>query len=187
MDKSTRRQFLRRSSGILALPSLAVAADSNTATKPKIVLPGEGRTVWAMGIQVTVRVTADDTAGAYSVFEDLVPPGGGPPLHVHSREDETMFVLEGELEAQLGDQIATVTPGTFIHMARGTPHRFKNLKDKPARMLLSYTPGGFEKWFFEIGTPAPSGASTPPPHPSAEEVQRALAAAERFGVTFIRK
>lgn len=156
-------------------------------TKAKIVPPGEGQTIWAMGIHVTVRVTAEDTGGAYSVFEDVVPPGGGPPLHVHTREDETMFVLEGELEAVLGDQTATVKPGTFIHMARGTPHRFKNLTDKPTRMLLSYTPGGFEKWFLEIGTPATADSSTPPAPPTPADLQRAVVAAERFGVTFIKK
>ena len=187
---SNRRHFIGAASGLLVLPTLpaiAAAEKAPVTTRPKIVPPGEGRAVWAMGIHVRVLVTSDDTNGAYSAFEDIVPPGGGPPLHVHSLEDETMFVLEGELEAVLGDQTATVKAGTFIHMARGTPHRFKNLTDRPARMLLSYTPGGFEKWFFEIGTPATADSSKPPAHPTPAELQRAVTAAERFGVSFIGK
>jgi quercetin dioxygenase-like cupin family protein len=186
---TTRRKFIHTASGLLLAPAVVQAADSQVTglTKPKIVPAGEGRAVWAMGIHVTVRVTGEDTNGAYSVFEDVVPPGGGPPPHTHTREDETMFVLEGELEATLGDQTAIVRPGTFVHMARGTPHFFKNKSGKPARMLLTYTPGGFEQWFFETGTPATQDTSTPPAHPTPEQLQRAVAAAERYGVTFAAK
>jgi hypothetical protein len=54
-------------------------------------------------------------------------------------------------------------------------------------MLLTYTPGGFEQWFFEIGTPATQDTSTPPAHPTPEQLQGAVAAAERYGVTFAKK
>lgn len=189
---NSRRRFLLSGGTLVAgaaLPqAVAVAGDDRPAkpTAPKLVEDGGGEAVWAMGVRVTVKVRSGDTAGAYSVFEDVVPPGGGPPPHTHSREDETMYVLEGELEATLGGGTQTVRAGTFVHMPRGVPHSFKNVSDKPARLLMSYVPGGFEAWFAEVGTPVrPGGAA--PPKSSQEDIRRAIAAAERHGVRFEHK
>lgn len=162
-------------------------------TLPKIARADEGRRLWAMGILVTVKVTSADTGGAYSVFEDLVPPGSGPVPHTHTREDETMYVLEGSLTAWLGGVRHELAAGDFVHMPRGVEHYFKNLTDRPARMLLSYTPGGFEDWFFEVGTPAGSddtrsvvAGTGAGPAIGPEDIQRAVSAAEPYGVTFVR-
>jgi quercetin dioxygenase-like cupin family protein len=185
-----RRNFIRASAGLLALPlgaSIVVAEEIKAISKPKVMAPGTGICVWAMGIHVTIRVVADDTAGAYSTFEDVVPPGAGPPPHIHSREDENMFVIEGELEATLGGDTHTVSAGTFIHMPKGVAHSFKNRTDKPVRMLLTYTPAGFEKWFFDIGTPTTAEAKDTPVKPTPEDLQRAVAAAKTYGVTFVKK
>ncbi|TAG07600.1 MAG: cupin domain-containing protein [Verrucomicrobia bacterium] len=188
-SRSARRNFLKTSAVWLALPfggSIAVAEEIKAISQPKIVGPNDGTCVWAMGIHVKVRVTSDDTAGAYSTFEDVVPPGAGPPPHIHSREDENMFVLEGELEANLGGKIHTVGAGTFIHMPKGVSHSFKNKTNKPARMLLTYTPAGFEKWFFEIGTPTTADATDHPIQPTPGDIKRAVASAITYGVTFVK-
>lgn len=185
--KTNRRQFIQSASGLLVTSALVSTVRADTiapAMKAKIVTPDQGTSVWAMGIHVTVRFTSKDTDGAYSVFEDVVSPGAGPPLHTHTKEDETMFVLEGELEVTLGEQIATVRPGTFVHMPRGVPHCFKNVTDRTAKMLLSYTPGGFEQWFLDIGTPAINASADPASSLAPDDIKRAVAAAERYGVTF---
>jgi quercetin dioxygenase-like cupin family protein len=187
MMNISRRQFAGTTTGFLLLPSLSLSQESGSITyssEPKIIPNGEGKHVWAMGVHVTIRITSEVTNGLYSVFEDVVPPGAGPPLHTHTKEDETMFILEGELEVTLGEQTHTVGPGTFIHMPRGAAHRFKNMKDRPVRMLLSYTPGGFEKWFTDIGTPATKDSQGKGPEIKPEDIKRAVTAAEGYGVRF---
>ncbi len=187
-----RRDFLTRigigsTAGLLISPRL-LAQDSATASvkvsDPVVVRAGDRVPVWAMGIRVTVMVNSKETAGAYSVFEDILPPGGGPPPHTHSREDETIFVIEGKLRAWLGGVQYDVKAGDFVHMPRGVQHYFKNISDKPTKMLLTYTPGGFEEWFKIVGKPV-DGDSLVPPKLEKEDLQRAVAAAAKeFGVTF---
>lgn len=186
-----RRNFIAAVGGSsLLLTGTASAEEKSTSPSPtmpaRITPAAEAKMVWAMGVRVTIRADSEMTGGGYSAFEDLVLPGQGPPLHTHTKEDETMYVIEGELEVVLGDKTYTARPGDFAHMARGVPHRFKNVSDKPARMLLTYSPGGFEKWFLEIGTPVndPNGK---PPAVTPEEIAKAVKAAEGYGVVFAKK
>ena len=189
---NSRRAFLQTSLGVVAgataLTSVgdSIADDKNAVLKPKVVPEGEGTKVWAMGVLVTVKVRADDTGGAYSVFEDLIPPGAGPVPHTHTKEDETIFVIEGELRAWLGGTQYDVKAGDFVHMPRGVQHYFKNVSQKPTRLLLSYTPGGFEKWFLDIGTPA-VGIDEKGPEIKPEDIKRAVTEAEKYGVKFEKK
>src|SRR5271154_1927122 len=100
---------------------------------------------------------------ASTLWEAIVPPGGGPPPHVHSREEEGFYVLEGEITLQVGDKRVIASAGTFANMPVGTTHSFKNETDRPARMLISVAPAGLEEMFFEIGQPVPEGSQTAPP------------------------
>ena len=137
-----------------------------------------------MGVQVTLRATGEATGGSYAMFEDLVPPGVGNPAHFRTREIETWYMLEGELDWFIGDRSLKAKAGDFLHTPRGVPHRFGNSSDRPARMLLTYAPAGFEQWFLDIGAPAGAGA-TPPPRPGPEQIKRAVEAASRYGVQFV--
>jgi quercetin dioxygenase-like cupin family protein len=143
--------------------------------------PGEGRTVAVVGDVYRFLATGDDTNGKYALWEAIVLPQGGPPPHIHSREEEGFYVLEGEVAFQVGDRRLIATAGMFVNMPVGTLHAFKNESGKPARMLISVAPAGLEKMFFEIGVAVPAGASTAAP-PSKEEIERLLAAAPRYGV-----
>ncbi len=189
---NSRRAFLQTSLGVVAGAAATtgnrgiVAQENPNATPPKVVLGSEGTKVWAMGVLVTVKVKAADTGGAYSVFEDFIPPGAGPVPHTHTKEDETIFVLEGELRAWLGGKQYDVKAGDFVHMPCGVQHYFKNISDKPTRLLLSYTPGGFEQWFLDIGTPV-SGTNEKPPEIKPEDIKRAVVTAEKYGVKFEKK
>lgn len=116
----------------------------------------------------------------------MIQPGTGSVPHTHTKEDETIFVIEGELRAWLGSKQYDVKAGDFVHMPRGVQHYFKNVSEKPTRLLLTYTPGGFEQWFLDIGKPV-VGTDEKPPEIKPEDIKRAVAAAKKCGVKFEKK
>lgn len=109
-----------------------------------------------------------------------MPPGGGPPLHIHSREEESFFILEGEITFQVGGERIVAAAGTFANMPVGSLHSFKNATGKLARMIISPAPAGLEKMFIEVGHPVDLGGQAPAP--SKAEIERLLAVAPRYGV-----
>ncbi len=141
---------------------------------------GEGRSIWIVGDTYTFKAVGADTNGALVLFEGTVSPQLGPPPHIHHREDEFYYVLEGELEILDGDRTFMASAGSFVHIPRGTLHRFKNMGATPARMLTFFTPAGMENFFFEAGLPAQEGGSAPPLGP--KEIGRTLAAAPKYGM-----
>jgi mannose-6-phosphate isomerase-like protein (cupin superfamily) len=149
--------------------------------QPTLRIPKEGRTVAVVGDVYRFLATGEDTNGKYALWEALVPPGGGPPPHVHSREEEGFYILEGEITLTVGDQRLVAGPGMFANMPVGTPHSFKNESNKLARMLLSVAPAGLEKMFFECGVPLPEGSTTALP-PTKDEIEKLLVVAPRYGI-----
>jgi quercetin dioxygenase-like cupin family protein len=141
----------------------------------------QGRTIAVVGDVYRFLATGDDTNGKYALFEALVGPGGGPPPHVHSREEEGFYVLEGEITFTINGERIVATAGMFANMPVGTPHSFKNESDKPAKMLISVAPAGLEQMFFEVGVPLPEGATTALP-PTKDEIERLLATAPSYGI-----
>src|SRR5437763_5330069 len=111
---------------------------------PIVRQPTEGRTVAVVGDVYRFLATGEDTDGKYALWEAIVPPGGGPPPHVHSREEEGFYVLEGEITFTVGDRRLVATAGTFANMAVGTPHSFRYESNNTARMLISSAPAGLE-------------------------------------------
>ena len=147
----------------------------------KVTMPSEGRTVAVVGDVYRFLATADDTNGKYAFWEAIVPPGGGPPPHVHSREEEGFYILEGEITFQIGVDRVVAKAGTFANMPVGTPHSFKNESDKPARMLIVVAPAGLEQMFFEVGVPLDDGATTALP-PTKAEIETLIEVAPRYGI-----
>ena len=121
------------------------------------------------------------TFGKYALWQALVPPGGGPSPHVHNREEEGFYILEGEITFTMNGERVVATAGMFANMPVGTPHSFKNESNKPARMLISVAPAGLEKMFFEVGVPLPEGTTTALP-PTKDEIERLLAIAPSYGI-----
>jgi quercetin dioxygenase-like cupin family protein len=148
---------------------------------PRLRKPTEGRTVAVVGDVYRFLATGDDTNGKYALWEALVPPGGGPPPHVHSREEEGFYILEGEITFTIGDKRHVAGVGMFANMPVGTPHSFKNESDKPARMLISVAPAGLENLFFEIGVPLAEGSTAALP-PTREEIEKLLKLAPNYGI-----
>ena len=95
------------------------------------------------------KVESKDTLGAYSLAEFTVAPGSGPVPHRHSREDESFYILEGQLEFRIGERIIAAAPGSFLFAPRGIPHAFKNVGTTSARGLVIISPAGLEKFFDE--------------------------------------
>jgi quercetin dioxygenase-like cupin family protein len=93
-----------------------------------------------------VLLSAGDSGGQLTVLEATQPPGGGPPWHTHSREDESFYVLAGAFEFDCGEHSVAGTPGSFVWLPRGTPHRYR-AGPEGGRLLLLFTPGGMENYF----------------------------------------
>jgi quercetin dioxygenase-like cupin family protein len=152
-----------------------------TARAPLVRPPAEGLTIAVTGDVYRFLATGDDTGGKYATWEAIVPPGGGPPPHVHSREEESFYVLEGEITFEIGGQTRVATAGTFANMPVGVPHAFKNRGDRPARMIISVAPAGLEKMFLVTGVPVPVGTTTAAP-PDDAEIARLVAEAPKYGI-----
>ena len=146
-----------------------------------VLQPGEGRTVWVVGDRYTIKTSGEDTGGAFALIEALVPPGGGPPPHIHRREDEAFYLLEGELLFHVDGRDIAAGAGTWVTLAKGSLHHFKNIGDRPARMLIVVTPAGLERYFLEVGRAADQGdGETVAPTP--EDIEKLVAVAPHYGI-----
>jgi mannose-6-phosphate isomerase-like protein (cupin superfamily) len=152
------------------------------AARPIIVKQAaQGRTIAVVGDIYRFLATGDDTNGKYAMWEAIVPPGGGPPPHVPSREEEGFYILDGEITLHVGDERIVVKAGMFANMPVETPHSFKNESSKPAKMLISVAPAGLEQMFFEVGVPLAEGTTIAQP-PMKDEIDKMLAVAPRYGI-----
>jgi mannose-6-phosphate isomerase-like protein (cupin superfamily) len=134
---------------------------------------------WWQSSLMEIKARAEDTGGAFGLLEgSFFHEGYGPPLHVHSREDETMYVLDGEIRFRVGDDEFVAGPGALVWQPRGVPHAFK-VASESARVLFIFTPGGIERMFEEGGVPA--GSSAEPPQQGEYDVEAAAALAKSYG------
>lgn len=133
--------------------------------------------VWWQGNLFKIKGRKEDTGGALGLAEAKLWPGMATPLHVHHREDEAFYVLDGQIRFRRGDEEFTAEPGDFVFGPREVPHCFKVL-DGGARMLVLLTPGGMEHMFVEGGIPA-RDAAEPPPH--EYDMERVLGLARKYG------
>jgi mannose-6-phosphate isomerase-like protein (cupin superfamily) len=136
-----------------------------TTSQPKVLAPGEGlRLQSGPGRDLIFKVTGDDTGGAFDYFIVEVAPHGGPPLHVHHNQEETIHVLKGRYKIRIGDDIFYLQEGGFAYLPSKVPHAFLNLTDEPGEIVVVYTPGGGHKFYEELG-PISRGA-----HPDREVI-----------------
>jgi quercetin dioxygenase-like cupin family protein len=138
--------------------------------------PGEGNSVSVLGDSYTFKVAAKDTGGAYALWEIAAPAAAaGPPPHIHEREDEAFYILEGELNFQIGERTINATAGTFAFAPRGIVHKFSNPASKAAKALVIVSPAGFEKALEEMAQVAPRGDEPP-------DIEKLLAIAGKYGL-----
>ena len=127
------------------------------------------------GEETRMLLRSADTAGQYSFYEVRMPAGEGSVRHVHHDTDESFYVIEGEFEIKIGDEVHKATPGTMVYGPRGVVHSFYNVWDKPSTMLCTMTPGGIEDFFEEL-----AGLLTRPERPQWEQIK---ALGERHRIT----
>jgi quercetin dioxygenase-like cupin family protein len=110
---------------------------------------GTGTTVRFLGTDMTLLATGEETRGAFGLMEQALPPGFGPPPHVHHGEDEAFYILEGGLTFTCGERTLRAEAGTFVFLPRDVAHTFHVDDDAPARLLQLNAPGGIERFFVE--------------------------------------
>ena len=144
---------------------------------PKHLPADQGRTFHLFGGDVvTIKVTGEETGGAYTLMETVTPPGMGPPSHVHHREEETFCIIKGDLEFTIRGQTIRPKPGDMLIAPKDVPHVFRNIGKTPARLLVVCRPAGFEHFVEEFSQISPEG----PP-----DFERMSAIAARYGIEFV--
>ena len=147
--------------------------------KPLVVRNDEGEARWWFEALAIIRATADDTGGKATIVEVTEPPGHEAPLHVHHREDEAFYILEGSATIQVGDESFEVGPGDYAFGPRDIPHRY-SIGPEGCRMLFICTPGGFENLVREMSVPA-ERRTLPPPSDEDPDWERVAAVAKANG------
>jgi quercetin dioxygenase-like cupin family protein len=144
-----------------------------TTAKPVIVPENGGTVLNAFQDSINFKLTAANTGGVLSLGLDEVPPGGGPPLHYHTCEDEVFIVQEGRMAYFVENRWTELGPGGVVFAPRNVPHCFRNPGDKPARHWTIFLPSGFEN--FSSAAPsnlpkpkAPTWTASPPSAPNTE-------------------
>lgn len=127
----------------------------------KHVPAGTGPAYCGPGDRITFLITGAETGGAFFMAEVSVAPGGGPPPHVHSREDESFYLQQGTLAVQVGDKALNLSAGDFVLIPRGVVHSVKNVGKATARLLMVATPAGLENFFAETFFPPPTSPTSP--------------------------
>jgi len=142
------------------------------------------RSVWYSGHLMTFLATAEDTQGKFALIEAVARKGNVPPPHIHHREEETFYVLEGEMTFSVGGQTIKATPGTMVCLPRDVAHSFV-IDSEQGRVLILLTPAGLEGWFKEFSEPAPAMTLPPPVETPYSEIQRMLEVAPQYGIEFV--
>jgi mannose-6-phosphate isomerase-like protein (cupin superfamily) len=145
----------------------------------------EGEALWSVGALILVKTDSEQTDGAFSLVDHTAAPGYETPYHVHHREDELFYILEGAIDCSYGDDGAETVhagPGDTVFLPRDVPHGFRVVSDEPCRMLIQLAPGGFEKFFLAAGEPA--GAMETPPA-QEPDVQALVALGAEYGLDIL--
>jgi mannose-6-phosphate isomerase-like protein (cupin superfamily) len=149
-----------------------MATETSTATQSRTA---PGQQYWFFGMLAEIKASSAETGGQYALLEITAPAGLQTPLHVHYREDEGFYVLEGSVAIEVGDQVVELEAGQHAFGPRDIPHRFTVGPDG-ARMIWVLTPGGFEDFVAEVSVPAEAPTVPPadvlPPEDAAEIVLR---------------
>lgn len=158
--------------------------DHSGALRPIALQPGEGEALWFRESLATIKASTEGTGGRVAVIEHMSPQHSGSPLHVHHREDEWFYVLEGELTIWVDGQVIYAPAGSFVFGPKDMPHTFTVSSPEGARFLLVTEPAGFES-FMRSGA-EPAGALTlPPPSDAPPDVERLSTLGAQYGIDIL--
>lgn len=142
------------------------------------------RSVWYSGWLLTFLATGEDTNGQFALQEQVARKGNVPPRHIHHREDETFYVLEGEMTFCVGDRTIKATPGTMVFAPRDIAHSF-TIDSEQVRILVLNTPAGSEGFYKELSVPAPSMTLPPPTETPYSDIQKMMALMSKYGFEIV--
>ena len=149
---------------LLGAPARIVGQQPRGRRKVVVARPGENRFPYANAHQAErspCKLTSAESSGALSMFELNVLSHAGPVRHLHHREDEWCYVLQGEILFEAGDDKLTLPAGGSIWMPRGIPHVWANTSRANGKLLVACQPGGFEKFFDALGSIPEDNVSQP--------------------------
>ena len=151
-------------------------------TRAFLSRPGEGGSIWSLGGHFTTKAGKDDGAGQFALLEAIAFRTTEPPMHIHHREDEAWYVLDGQMTFHVGGQVLVAGPGSFAFAPRGIAHAF-TVDVEPTRVLILAAPAGFERFAVELGQPATS--QEPPPDLAVPPPDVLGPIAERYGIEVV--
>ena len=145
----------------------------------------EGRPVRVFGEVVTRRIASEQTGGAYTLSETVVRPGRSVPPHVHHREDECFYILDGAFEFTIEGRRRRSGTGSLLYLAKGTLHTYVNVGETTGAMLVWQTPGGVcERFCADVGE-EPDGDGASLSEHDVLEVARIAETAARYGIEIV--
>lgn len=146
-----------------------------------LIAAGSGQATWVVGDLYTVKASGQETGGAFCLIEVVVPPKSGPPPHIHSREDEAFYILDGQFKVNVDGRELLAGPGSWVQLAKGSLHHFQNVGTSQGRMLILATPAGLDEFFLEAGRDAdvtkPEASA-----PTEADIERLIRVAPKYGI-----
>lgn len=165
---------------LAAALSLGVSLSLSAQQAPIVKLPGQGERLDLVVGEVIIKSSSRETQGAISQVMLFEKPGYSTTLQSNSRTDISFLVLEGVLTMRIRDQVVTYPANSFVFIPKGTPHAHANLTNKPVRVFMTFTPGGYEQFFFER---ANTSKTSKPGTPAYAQAMQALTT--KYGITNI--
>jgi quercetin dioxygenase-like cupin family protein len=164
----------------IRFPAGAVGADEQGAALVNIS-PNAGKSFWLTTDRHTLKLVSSDTNGAFTLIETSARPEFGPPPHIHHRQDECFYVLEGSFEFTYEGRTFTAGAGSIVQLLKGRVHTHRAAGSGPARALVLYTPAGLEEFIEEAGTPVVDQTAIPAP-PTLPDLGKIVAIASKYGI-----
>jgi len=183
---STRKHFLKNMallSSLFAIPeAFAKTGKQEARLIPALTNRNKENSYWYIGHLMSLLVTSKETAGQYALLRATERKGLEPPPHIHTKEDETFLIVEGEVEYTVGHQVFKAKEGDVMFLPRNIQHSFKIQTEKLETLIL-LTPGGLENYFVEMSIPA--GEVQLPPMPQGPpDIKKLVTTASKYGVRF---
>jgi quercetin dioxygenase-like cupin family protein len=156
--------------------------EENVAERVFGLEEGEGNARWWGSGLATIKATGKEMGDLYSIVEVLEPQGARAPLHLHRKEDEAFYVLEGEMTFHIGEETIKARPGSFVFGPKDVPHRY-TVDSGPAKILYILSPAGFEEFIYATSEPAQERTLPPQPEgpPDEAEMEQLRALARQYG------
>ena len=149
---------------------------------PIMIAPDLKNSYWYIGHLMSILISGRDTGGSFSLIHGYEIKGLEPPPHLHTKEDESFYVLDGEIDYNVDNKVFKAKQGNWVFLPRNIVHSFQVRTDQ-AEVLIHLTPGGFEDYFKEMSEPAPELVVPPRPQ-GPPDVKKIVETASIYGVKF---